>query len=346
MVIEPFAEYPPWHSAIALSLPSACWTSAWQRRLQWAPLLVPLPSALGGTRQRLPLCRVPVGLALGKGSTSGPLCLSLCRVHYEALGKGCFFAEYQSRSTRQRSFTGSQMYLFAKCYTRQSDQKTPFLFVLILHPNKQKIYIIDITYITESTHVSPTPYISKISPHQTIFTTHKSPTLTNISLKYLTKYYQHQQVQTKLSHKVLPTPTNIRSSARWEAGLVRWWVGRSMRVVSCCRLSLHWEEIACVRLDEYISCRTKILILTGVWNWEGSAGGNNRGSGAKPYTAPRLCMYWNISAILCWSTKRASRFALILASISICSLLSYSSWACNISPNVIIMQREGIWVWS
>jgi hypothetical protein len=40
-----------------------------------------------------------------------------------------------------------------------------------------------------------------------------------------------------------------------------------MRVVGCRpRLSLHREEIACVILDEYISCRTKILLLTGVWN--------------------------------------------------------------------------------
>jgi hypothetical protein len=56
-------------------------------------------------------------------------------------------------------------------------------------------------------------------------------------------------------------------------------------------LSLHKEEIAFVRLDEYISYKTKILILTGVENREGSARGNNRGGGAKPDAAPRLCMY-------------------------------------------------------
>jgi hypothetical protein len=32
------------------------------------------------------------------------------------------------------------------------------------------------------------------------------------------------------------------------------------------RLSLHREEIACVIPDKYISCRTRILILIGVWN--------------------------------------------------------------------------------
>jgi hypothetical protein len=86
--------------------------------------------------------------------------------------------------------------------------------------------------------------------------------------------------------------------------------------------------------DEYISWRTRILILTGVWNRAGSTRGNNRGGGAKPCAAPRLCIYWNIFAILCWSAERASRSAsrsaIILASISLRSLLSSSSWVYNI----------------
>jgi hypothetical protein len=45
-----------------------------------------------------------------------------------------------------------------------------------------------------------------------------------------------------------------------------------------------------------------------------------------------LCIYWNISVNLCWSAKQVARSALIFASISIGSLLSSSSWACNISP--------------
>jgi hypothetical protein len=110
------------------------------------------------------------------------------------------------------------------------------------------------------------------------------------------------------------------------------WAGHSMRVVGCRpRLFVHREEITCVIPDKYISCRIRILILTRVWNWAGSAGGNNGGVWAKPCAAPRLYMYWNIFAILCWSTKWASRSAIILASISSRSLLSSSSWACNIS---------------
>jgi hypothetical protein len=135
-----------------------------------------------------------------------------------------------------------------------------FYLFLLFHPNKQKIYHITpnihhryhriITYIIHTTYLTKTINLTNIIhkfKHK-----HKSPTLTNISLKYLTKHYQHQQVQTKSSHKVLTTPINIRScaqniSARWVAGLVRRWVGRSMRVVWCRRLSLHREEIACVR---------------------------------------------------------------------------------------------------
>jgi hypothetical protein len=52
-----------------------------------------LPSVLLDTRQRLPLCRVPDGLVVGKEGCSGPLCQSLCRVLLEALDKGSLFAE-------------------------------------------------------------------------------------------------------------------------------------------------------------------------------------------------------------------------------------------------------------
>ena len=81
----------------------------------------------------------------------------------------------------------------------------------------------------------------------------------------------------------------------------------------------------------YYQYLTTILILTWVCNRAGSTAGNNGGGGAKPYAAPRLCMYWNISAILWSAARRASRSAIILASISWHSLLSSSSWICNIT---------------
>jgi hypothetical protein len=47
----------PW-APLPVPLPSASWTSSRQREHQWTSLPVPLLSALGGTRQRLLVCRV------------------------------------------------------------------------------------------------------------------------------------------------------------------------------------------------------------------------------------------------------------------------------------------------
>jgi hypothetical protein len=75
-----FAECLLWHSAKRLIVPSVFSSGPRQRRVQWASPPVPVPRALVGTRQRRLLCRVSSGLALGKESSSGPLCQSLCRV--------------------------------------------------------------------------------------------------------------------------------------------------------------------------------------------------------------------------------------------------------------------------
>jgi hypothetical protein len=147
---EAFAECPTWHSAKAPSLSSAFWTSARQIRLQWGPFLVPLPSARGCTWQRLPLCRVLVGLALDKEGSSGPL----YRVLREALNKVSFFAKCRGHHTWQRSFTSSHYTFFVECYGHGTRQRTslpsvtlykvtrkPLLYLFLLfHPNKQKIY--------------------------------------------------------------------------------------------------------------------------------------------------------------------------------------------------------------
>jgi hypothetical protein len=71
-----------------------------------------------------------------------------------ALGKGCLVAESRGHNTRQRSFTSSQVcllyrvlwlwhsakYLFAECYTRQSDQNAFFIcFCYSIQTNKRYI---------------------------------------------------------------------------------------------------------------------------------------------------------------------------------------------------------------
>jgi hypothetical protein len=53
-----FVECTRRHSTKAPSLLSASWHSSWQQEHQWTPLLVPLPSTFGGTRQRFLVCRV------------------------------------------------------------------------------------------------------------------------------------------------------------------------------------------------------------------------------------------------------------------------------------------------
>jgi hypothetical protein len=77
----------------------------------------------------------------------------------------CFFAECPSHYTQQRTYTGAQVLVlcrvlwfshsakrcFAECYTRQSDQYTPFLFVFPI-PSKQTKDISQISHIYITDH--------------------------------------------------------------------------------------------------------------------------------------------------------------------------------------------------
>jgi hypothetical protein len=64
-----------------------------------------------------------------------------------------------------------------------------------------------------------------------------------------------------------------------------------MRVVGCRpRLSLHREEIACV-IPDALSTSNYNFNTHRSLELAGSTVGNNGGGGAKPYVAPRLCMY-------------------------------------------------------
>jgi hypothetical protein len=76
------------------------------------------------------------------------------------------------------------------------------------------------------------------------------------------------------------------------------WAVPFMRVVGC---RPDWpciEKRLHVLYQMHYQHLTTILILIGVWNRAGSTAGNNGGGRAKPCASPRLCMYWNISAIL------------------------------------------------
>jgi hypothetical protein len=67
-----------------------------------------------------------------------------------SVSRCAFFTECFGHRTRQRHSLPSVT-------LGKVTIKPLFYLFLSFHPNKQKIYIVDITYITETTHVSPTP---------------------------------------------------------------------------------------------------------------------------------------------------------------------------------------------
>jgi hypothetical protein len=72
----------------------------------------------------------------------------------------------------------------------------------------------------------------------------KYQTLKNISLKYLTKHYQHQTSSDRVISQSINNTNKDNITSRWAAGLMWRWAGRSMRVVGCRpRLSLHKERL-------------------------------------------------------------------------------------------------------
>jgi hypothetical protein len=137
-----FAERIRRHLAKALSLPSARRTSSRQREHQRAPLSVPLPSIVGGTRQRLPLCRVSRPQHSAKKLYRFPGVPSLPSAMALTLGKV------------------TKIHLF-------------ICFCCSIHPNKHNIYHI-IKYISHNHHIYITDITesSQISQNHHIHQTH------------------------------------------------------------------------------------------------------------------------------------------------------------------------------
>jgi hypothetical protein len=188
----------------------------------------------------------------------------------------------------KEGFIGSQVSSFAEFHGHSTRQRSPLPSVTLGKVTRKSLFICFCCSIqTNKRYISFTAhYISFTSQNQHIYRQHH----------IYHKYYHINQVSQHISltkYLTRPSITNItntheyksgssqnRSSMRWASGLVRRRAGRSVRVVRRRRLTLHREEIACVRTYEYISCSTKILILTGVVNSAGSAAGNNGGGGA------------------------------------------------------------------
>jgi hypothetical protein len=118
----------------------------------------------------------------------------------------------------------------------------------LFHPKKQNIYHIIIT---------------KFIIHNRDHISHKNH-------KFHEFFHKHKYHKDHTPHKFRPSYTNKfhkhKIISEVVGGQVRWRARRSVRIVRWRRLSLQREEIAYVRPYEYISCITKILIFTGVWN--------------------------------------------------------------------------------
>jgi hypothetical protein len=197
------------------------------------------------------LCLVPPNNTLDKRSTSEALCQFLCRV----LGPQ-HLAKKLYRCRGVPSLPSAMTLTLGKA--RQSDKYIPFLFVFGISSKQTKDitytsyishnhhkYHIYITYLTNTINQTSSHNITNMFRHK-----HKYPTLKNISLKYLTKHYQHLTSSDRVISQSMNNTKKDNISSRWADGLVQRWAGRSMRVVGCrLILSLHREEIACVIPD-------------------------------------------------------------------------------------------------
>ena len=118
---SPCAESSRRHSAKEASLPSVWWTGTRQRTLQWAPLPVSLPSVLAKV--------------LGKDIFAGSQVSFFAECHFQHSAKMALpVPRLPSLPSAMVIALGKEP--FAECYTRQSDQDVPFLFVFAV-PSKQ-----------------------------------------------------------------------------------------------------------------------------------------------------------------------------------------------------------------
>jgi hypothetical protein len=273
-----------------------------QRRHQRVPLSVSLPSALGGTRQSLLLCRVSGSQHSAKNLYRCPGFPFLPSAMSLTLDKAPLCGVLHSAKWPVYTF------FICFCYSIQTNKDITYTSQISHNHHRYHIYI---TYLTNTINQTSSHNITNMFGHK-----HKYPTLTS-------------------SDRVISQSMNNNKkdniSSMWAAGLVRRWLGNPWGLLDAALDCLSTEKRLYVLYQMHYQHLTIVLILTGVWNRAGSTIGNNGGGGGKkPRAAPRLCMYWNISAILCWSAMQASRSAIILASISWRSLLSISSWFYNI----------------
>ena len=124
----------------------------------------PLPSILGDTQQRVSLFAecLPDYLS-AKRSPASPFVSTFVECTRRHSTKVASLPSVKATSLGKEAVLVPRCAFFAECYTRQSDQYTPFYLFLLFHPKKEKIshnhhiYHIIITYITYTTHISQRP---------------------------------------------------------------------------------------------------------------------------------------------------------------------------------------------
>jgi hypothetical protein len=165
--------------------------------------------------KRLPLCRVSASLHSAKLASLSSAKVTTLDKEALPVPRCSFSAECYDPNTRQR---GS---LPSVTLDKVTSIHLLNLF-LLFHPNKQKIshihhiIIIDITYLTNTINQTSSQNITNMLEHK-----HKYPTHKNISLKYLTKHYQHLTSSDRIISQCMNNTNKDNISSRWAAGLVR-----------------------------------------------------------------------------------------------------------------------------
>jgi hypothetical protein len=177
---------------------------------------------------------VPAGLVHDKRRSNGPPHQSLCQVCELSLSKEGAFAECQGHNTLPVLMCA----FFAECYGHCTRQRhslpsvtlgkmttdLPFYLFLIFHPNKQKIYIIDITFTPKNHHMYcqhsyPTKSTKLTSFSQTSLSLDQvlltSTSFTNVSIIYTHKHKYHKFHKHKFQITTKFIRTSVSAQLNW-----------------------------------------------------------------------------------------------------------------------------------
>ena len=203
-----------------------------------------LPSVLGDTRQRVSLSDecLPSYHSTTR-PPAGPFVSFFAECARRHSAKLASLPSFRAIALGKEALPVPRCSFFAECYDLDTRQNTSlpsvtlgkvtsihlFNLFFLFPPKKQKYisytskishnhhrYHIYITYLIKTIYQTSSHNITNMFEHK-----HKYPTLKNISLKYLTKHYQHQTSLYQVISQSINNTTKDNISSRWTAGLVR-----------------------------------------------------------------------------------------------------------------------------